>query len=441
MLATKRVATVALLGLSFSLLSNDSAHAISFTFTKIVDTSTFIPDGTGTFTEFRAPSISGSNVAFLGRGDGFQAGIYTSLGDGLDKVVDTNTSIPGRINGSFDDFSDPSISGSDVAFLGFIDGGSRKGIYLSAEQDLSVVADFSTPIPGGAGNFTDFHPPDLSGDNIAFLGTDGQGSPGIYLNSGDQLTVVADRNTPIPGGSGNFISFLSRAVSGNRVAFLGSDGDSQVGIYTSVGGSLSVVADRNTLDPASNNNFTTGFFTPPALSGDNVAFGGISVGWDQAGIYTKVGSRLNVVATNSLDRGVLEFINFMSVPSISGSNTAFLAGFGSAIYTDVGGSFARLIGRDDALDGKTLTSVDFSPTSNGLSDGSLAFLARFSDGSQGIFRADLVSQPPQPEPVPESPPLLGLLLVGLLGGVKALRHRNAAIQTPKMGVDGKIKHC
>jgi hypothetical protein len=435
MLATKRVATVALLGLSFSLLSNDSAHAISFTFTKIVDTSTSIPDGTGTFTKFHAPSISGRNVAFLGRGDGFQAGIYTSLGDGLDRVVDTNTPIPGSPNGSFNDFSDPSISGSDVAFLGLIDGSSRKGIYLSVEQDLSVVADFSTPIPGGAGNFTDFHPPDLSGNNVAFLGTDGQGSPGIYISSGDQLTVVADHNTPIPGGNGNFISFLSRAVSGDRVAFLGSDGGSQVGIYTSVGGSLSVVADRNTLDPATSINFTAGFFAPPALSGDNVAFGGISVGWDQAGIYTKVGSQLNVVATNSFDRGVGEFIDFMSTPSISGSNTAFLTGFGSAIYTDLGGSFARLIGSNDILDGKTLTSVDFSPISNGLSDNSLAFLARFSDGSQGIFRADLVSQPPQPEPVPEPTPLLGLLLVGILGGAKALRHRNAAIQTLRMRVD------
>ncbi|MBD2068068.1 hypothetical protein H6F93_11125 [Leptolyngbya sp. FACHB-671] len=381
-----------------------------------MDTSTFIPDGTGTFTEFRAPSISGSNVAFLGRGNGFQAGIYTSMGDGLDKVVDTNTPIPGISNGSFTDFSDPSISGSNVAFLGLGDGGYQTGIYLSTEQDLAVVADFNTPIPSGNGNFAGFNPPDLSGDNVAFLGTDGQSNPGIYLNSGDQLTVVADFNTPIPGGNGNFISFLSRAVSGDGVAFLGSDGGSQVGIYTSVGGSLSVVADRNTLDPASNNNFTPGFFTPPALSGDNVAFGGISVGWDQAGIYTKVGSQLNVVATNSLNGGVLEFINFMSVPSISGSNTAFLTGFGSAIYTDLGGSFARLIGRDDTLDGKTLASVDFSSTSNGLSDNSLAFLARFSDGSQGIFRADLVSQPPQPEPVPEPTPLLGLLLVGILGG-------------------------
>ncbi|MBD1869863.1 hypothetical protein H6F88_22095 [Oculatella sp. FACHB-28] len=414
MLATKRVATVALLGLSFSLLSNDSAHAISFTFTKIADTSTFIPDGTGTFTEFHAPSISGSNVAFLGKGSGFQRGIYTGLGDGLDKVVDTNTPIPGSPNGSFTNFIDSSISGSNVAFLGFGDGSSQTGIYLSTEQGLAVVADRNTPIPGGNGNFTGFNVPDLSGNNVVFLGTNGQGSPGIYLDNGDQLTVVADPNTPIPGGTGNFISFLSRAVSEDGVAFQGIGRD-QSGIYTNIGGSLAVVADRNTLDPASNNNFTD-FFMPPALSGDNVAFGGLSVGWDQAGIYTKVGSQLNAVATNSPDRGVLEFINFMSAPSISGSNTAFLAGFDSAIYTDVGGSFARLIGRDDTLDGKTLTSVDFSPISNGLSDGSLAFLARFSDGSQGIFRADLVSQPPQPEPVPEPTPLLGLLLVGILGG-------------------------
>ncbi|NJL37256.1 MAG: PEP-CTERM sorting domain-containing protein [Leptolyngbyaceae cyanobacterium RM2_2_4] len=419
MLAIKQVATVAILGLSFSLLSTESVYAISFNFTKIADTSTPIPGSTATFTEFQAPSISGNNVAFLGRGSGFQEGIYISLENELDKVADNSTSIPGSSDSFFFNFSDPSISGSNVAFSGTVDGGSRTGIYLSANRALKVVADFNTPIPNGNGNFTSFNPPDLSGDSVAFLGSDGEGRSGIYIDDGTQLTTIADFNTPIPGGTGNFTGFLSRGLSESGVAFLGVDRNFQSGIYTNIGGSLAVVADRNTLDPASAANFTD-FFTAPALSGDNVAFGGISVGYDGAGIYTKVGSQLNVVATNSLDRGVTEFINFLSIPSISGSNTAFLTGFGSAIYTDVGGSFARLIGRNDTLNGKTLASVDFSSNSNGLSGDSLAFLARFSDGSQGIFRADL-SQPPQPEPVPEPTTVLGLLLVGVLGATKASR--------------------
>ena len=67
-------------------------------FRKVADTSTAIPGGAGTYsgfgTDFNQPSISGSNVAFLGTGAGGQAGIYADFGAGPVRVADTSTAIP-----------------------------------------------------------------------------------------------------------------------------------------------------------------------------------------------------------------------------------------------------------------------------------------------------------------------------------------------------------
>ena len=46
---------------------------------------------------------------------------------------------------------------------------------------LSKVADLNTPIPGGTGNFTTFQGLDLSGTNAVFQGEGSSGQKGIYF--------------------------------------------------------------------------------------------------------------------------------------------------------------------------------------------------------------------------------------------------------------------
>ena len=107
------------------------AAPIEFTFTRIADTSTPIPSGTGNFTLFsQSPSIDGGDVAFLGFGDPSftQQGIYSTVG-GLNAVANTSTAIPSG-TGNFTFFgNNPSISGGDVAFTGGRAG--QLGVYTS----------------------------------------------------------------------------------------------------------------------------------------------------------------------------------------------------------------------------------------------------------------------------------------------------------------------
>ena len=69
----------------------------------------------------------------------------------------------------------------------------------AVDFDFLRIADLNTLIPSGSGNFTGFGSPSLDGGNVAFQGF-GSGQSGIYTDI-DGLDVVADRNTPIPGGS------------------------------------------------------------------------------------------------------------------------------------------------------------------------------------------------------------------------------------------------
>ncbi|MDP1969704.1 MAG: hypothetical protein Q8K42_02070 [Methylobacter sp.] len=142
--------------------------------------------------------------------------------------------VPGS-TGKFISFGDPSLSGSLVAFAG-TSSNSEKGIYTtginSMDQLLSVAVDINTPVPDGTGNFANFGRPSLYGDKVAFRGSDSNDLSGIYTGGiGEVLNVIADANTPIPGGTGKFTNFGDPSLSGNWVAFYGFDSNNGGGIY------------------------------------------------------------------------------------------------------------------------------------------------------------------------------------------------------------------
>ena len=132
---------------------------------------------------------------------------------------------------------------------------------LAAEFDIVVIADKNTAIPGGSGNFAGFdtglYGPSLHGGNVAFWG-EGSGQEGIYTDIGG-LNVVADKNTSIPSGypgMSSFTEFDFRSLHGGNVVFYGNDaiGSDEEGIYTDIEG-LNVVADKNTFIPSGSGNF------------------------------------------------------------------------------------------------------------------------------------------------------------------------------------------
>jgi hypothetical protein len=307
---------------------------------------TSIPGGTGTFQGFGlsgsfppiptpvppvfvepgGPKFDAGAVAFWGRGAD-QEGIYLFEEGSLGVVADLETSIPGG-SGTFVAFRDkPSLAAGSVAFAGF--GSGQSGIYLHDGDSLRLVADLNTPIPGGTGNFTNFTG-ELSTDGVrvAFRAF-GEGQEGIYFDTGGSLIVVADRNTPVPGGMGNFDTLESPAADGGAVAFTGVGSSFERGIYLYDEGALSVIVDRNTPVPGGAGQFHRFWLGPEGLDEGAVAFlGGVTLSGPQGteGIYLKTGSSITTVDTVpvNIPSPFLPFVlGEFSPPSLAGGSVAY----------------------------------------------------------------------------------------------------------------------
>jgi hypothetical protein len=251
----------------------------------------------------------------------------------------------------------------------------------SAEITFTKIADTSTPIPGGAGNFTGFGIASvIDAGEVAFLGFGSAGFEGVYTSVGGPLSVVADTDTLVPGGAVEFSGFEDwLSLEAGQVAFHAMSPAFNEGIYTNVGGSLNLVADLNTPNPAGVGNFTSVFY--PSISGGNVAFRASGPGdTGPNGIFTDIGGLHAVADTNTaIPGGTGNFTDFSRFPSLDGGNVAF-RGSGSSgqegIYTDIGGSLNVMLdtttpypgggsmsvfGEDVSLDGTDLVFHALQP--------------------------------------------------------------------------------
>jgi hypothetical protein len=235
----------------------------------------------------------------------------------------------------------PSADAEGVAYTAF----NGVALFLDRSGQVTRLADNSTPMPGGNGAiFNRFGPVALRGQQVAFRGVGERFFPGvppvsvtgIYASDGDGLTRVADTNTAVPGGVGNFAQFQGNHVQtdGSAVFFGGADAVGSPGIYTTQGGTLRTVADRATLIPGTD-----------------------AERFDSFGI------------SFSVDDGNIVF-------HATGPQT-------SGFFLDSGGQLSAVITSNDTINGRSIELLDAS--SEALSDGRFVFYARFTDQTSGTF--------------------------------------------------------
>src|SRR5947209_689943 len=90
-------------------------------------------------------------------------------------------------------------------------------------------------------------------------------SPAGYI-----FTTIANSNTAIPGGTGNFTAFSAAGPAvdaAGDVAFVGWQVNTQVGLYASVGGNLTRFVDPTTVIPGFSQTFHLA--TSPSFAFDN----------------------------------------------------------------------------------------------------------------------------------------------------------------------------
>jgi hypothetical protein len=129
------------------------------------------------------------------------------------------------------------------------------GLLVSPEAALSIefrkVADMNTAMPGGAGNFEGLDFPSLDAGSVVFGGWNAT-AVGVYREVGGGFEIVADLTSPVPGRTSTFSSFHDVSQDGGMIgfyAYTSGDPQSEKGIYASSGGSLFVIVDETTHFP------------------------------------------------------------------------------------------------------------------------------------------------------------------------------------------------
>ena len=245
----------------------------------VANTTTAIPGHAGSFLpqNFGRPSADGGQIAFIVQ----STGIYATTASGLVAVADGATPIPGGVGNFPGNFSpdDVSLDGGDVVFTASVPIGPSNAYAIfkttgGVEGTLERFVDTTMTVPGAAEHFGGVANPALSDGNVVFWGrTASTLRDGVYTTIGGSLRVVADRNTPVPGRTGNFVGFASNAglsIAGERVAFLGFGADGSQGIYVWDAGVIQKVIDSG--DSIDGRNVLLLDFNKEAFSGSEIVF-------------------------------------------------------------------------------------------------------------------------------------------------------------------------
>ena len=349
-----------------------------------------IPPGGGSATPFGVLVAGSDGLAFDYSGNLYAAHLY---GDAISVVTPNGTA---------------SVLASNLS-------GPRFLAFNPGPRVAVRAAGCATAIPGGTGNFTTFGGVGLSGTNMTFYGVGPGGQQGIYgadVAAPERPVRVVDTATAIPGGTGNFTSFVpgnpvAPAVDGTRVAFFGAGSAGQQGIYSAsitVPGNPFKIADTATAIPGGSGNYTA-FPADPTISGDYMAFAGTGSSGQQ-GIYgasvTVPGNPVRIVDTaTAVPGGSGNFTSFAPgnpvAPAIAGASVAFF-GAGSAgqqgIYRasiTVPGNPVKIADTATPIpDGSgNFTSVfPGNPVTPSIEGTRVAFFGAGNAGQQGIYLAD-----------------------------------------------------
>lgn len=368
-------------------------------FLKVADTATSIPGGSSAFTDLR-PAVSGLDLGiFYGKGSSGQVGYYKFDGTTLTKLVDTGTAAPGG-TGNFTNYSffAYGVDTTNFSFHG-TDAGGMSGLYLLSGATPTLIANTNTAAPVSGVKFANFGQPAVHNGKVAFFGF-GSGSiyRGAFLYSAGTLTRLFDTNTvSFPGGIGT-LSFSSQLAHENdTIAFWAVDSGlgSRQGIFSFSNSVLSLLAVTNQTIPGFTNTFS-GFQSPPKLSGGTVIFKGHDTISSPAvrGIFAVPaggGTVTTLVSTATTIPGGATglFTSFGEFAYENGVLVFAAAGTNSitSIYKLQGGVIELLVDKNATLDGKAVNS--FSLNVGSLNQGLFNFQADFTDLSKGIFGGEL----------------------------------------------------
>lgn len=353
-------------------------------FTRLVDSNTAIPAGTGFFRDLLPFRSDGTTVVF--RGDdqnefGGQAGYYAVpiAGGAVTLLANQSTLVPPANTTPF---------GLNIGFPG----GTQEQMALDAGTlvfaDTSEAGNYAIPVPAGPvravgttafaicepGNYLAliWANPEISGNTVVMAIGGGAGAalyafplsgvtgtadacatPRLRASNGQR---IASRNVVVPGGGANFdpFAFNTLRIDGDRVVFHGGNGAGRYGIYSAASDGSGLIELVSTATPVPGG---IGTFQGPiagfsldriVLGGEVVVFRGTDANAFQ-GVYAvpvRGGQVAKVVRVND---------------TLPGGRIVFAAG---------GAALAPEVFNGDSMDGRRLAlRLDFTDPQRGFGSG------------------------------------------------------------------------
>lgn len=381
--------------------------AQGWSFTKVADSNTNIPGGTGNFTGFYSPAVSNGVVVFRGDGASSQQGLYTwSAGSGLQLVANKSTTTPS--GGQFSSFERPDIDAQgNIAFAAFTTSGvTTQGIYARLGGSLTTIATTTTSAPGFANSnfflFDGLGSASIDQGQVVFTGFSrnniSQVMQGVYKSVGGTLSRVADRTTAFPyGASTQSMIFIDRAMINNGdVIFNASTGSNgQSGVYSVRSGVLRREIDNTQFLPGTSTLFALegSVDRGPAIAGNRTNYFSVNGFSSQTGHYGTDSDNVvkNQITFSTIAPGtgsVFSGLGYLSLNpdgsfAVYGSNAQATALWYSPTFT--GAALEKIVAFQDALDGKLVQNPNSGIYS--LDGNRFVFNTTFSDGSSGVFLA------------------------------------------------------
>jgi len=171
-------------------------------FSLIVDIETKVPGREGPFTGFGVADMAADRIVFQGRFSDDETGLFAHEGGKIEQLVALGDAAPGGypielVGGLLND-----LTTSSVAFHAFytVDAKTIEAIYLlPSDDELFLVVDELTDLPGTDASVTDIVDIANDGDDVAFVAMMSDGSSGLYTHDGNCFTKLVTTGSKLDG--------------------------------------------------------------------------------------------------------------------------------------------------------------------------------------------------------------------------------------------------
>ena len=289
----------------------------------LADESTPVPGTVSTFFSFYDVSIDNGIVAFTAAWPGTE-GVLTSLFDGGPlALVDDSGSTPYTYFHGLEFHQGTIGVGGGINYVDVFHNHSES-LLATSGGPLSALIDPTTAKPGG-GTFVGLDQEFVfdAGGGFTFaeiLPNTIGAVAGVYAyrNDGGGLRVIADATTPLPSGTGNFQNVAGFDADGERVAIVGRDSSNRALLYEGTSSAdLQRLVSTATNVPGTGSNFL-GLSNPMAYENGVIAFSGYWGGGGQGLFLHRNGAVEAVLKKGDVLDGAVVEQAFCRTRSISG---------------------------------------------------------------------------------------------------------------------------